>query len=136
MTALADPIVTARPSKTALIVGWILSLLPALLLIFSAVMKLARPAPVVDGFRQFGYPDRLIVPLGVVELACAILYLIPRAATLGAILLTGYLGGAVATNVRVENPAFIMPFLCGVVLWLGLFLRDRRLRVLLPLRKP
>jgi uncharacterized membrane protein YphA (DoxX/SURF4 family) len=135
MTALAEPL-TARPSKGALIAGWILSLLPALLLIFSAVMKFAKPPSVIDGFHQFGYPDRLIVPLGIVELACAILFLIPRTATLGAVLLAGYLGGAVATNVRVGNPAFIAPFLCGVVLWLGLFLRDRRLRVLLPLRQP
>ena len=119
-----------------LIAGWILGLLPALLLLFSAVMKFAKPPAVVDGFHKFGYPDRLIVPLGVVEFACAILYLIPRTATLGAVLLTGYLGGAVATNVRVGDPSFIMPALCGVVLWLGLFLRDRRLRVLLPFRQP
>lgn len=131
--------VELRPSSTskaARIAGWILSLLPALLLIFSAVMKFAKPPSVVDGFRQFGYPEHLIVPLGVVELVCAALYLFPRTATLGAVLLAGYLGGAVATNVRVGSSAWIMPLLCGVLLWLGLFLRDRRLRELLPVARP
>lgn len=123
---------TSRVSKAARIAGWILGLLPALLLIFSAVMKFAKPPSVVDGFHQFGYPDRVIVPLGVVELVCALLYLFPRTATLGAVLLAGYLGGAVATNLRVGNPAWVMPLLCGVLLWLGLFLRDRRVRELLP----
>jgi uncharacterized membrane protein YphA (DoxX/SURF4 family) len=133
--AAAEPSAN-RVSKTAVIAGWILGLLPALLLIFSAVMKFAKPPSVTEGFHQFGYPESVIVPLGVVELVCAILYLIPRTATLGAILLAGYLGGAVATNVRVSNPAWIMPLLCGVLLWLGLFLRDRRLRALIPFAQP
>jgi hypothetical protein len=133
MTVLAEPI-TPRASKASLIVGWILGILPVLLLLFSAAMKFARPSSVVEGFHKFGFTDPLIVPLGVVELACTILYLIPRTAVLGAVLLTGYFGGAIATQVRVGDPTFVMPALCGVLLWLGLFLRDRRLRVLLPLR--
>ena len=115
--------------------GWIIGILPCLLLIFSAAMKLAKPPAVVQGFKQFGYPEKLLLVLGIIELTCTILYLIPRTAVLGAILLTGYLGGATATHARVLDPSFIMPVLCGVLLWLGLFLRDRRLRELLPLRK-
>ncbi|HSU68020.1 MAG TPA: DoxX family protein [Tepidisphaeraceae bacterium] len=109
-------------------------MLPVFALLFSAAMKLARPPAVIEGFHKFGYPDHLIRVLGVVELACAIIYLIPRTAVLGAVLCTGYLGGAVATHARMDDPQFVMPFLCGVLLWLGLFLRDRRLRELLPFR--
>lgn len=135
MTALAEPI-TARVSKGSLWAGWILGLLPVALLLFSASGKVLHAGAVVEGFHKFGYADRVILPLGIVEVACAVLYLIPRTAVLGAVLLTGYLGGAVATHFRIGDPAFVMPALCGVVLWLGLFLRDRRLRVLLPLRQP
>ena len=107
--------------------------LPALLMVFSAVMKLLKPATVVQGCAQFGIPESHIIPLGIVELACTILYVIPRTSVLGAILLTGYLGGATATTARVGE-AFIMPVTVGVVLWGGLFLRDPRLRALIPLR--
>jgi len=77
----------------------------------------------------------MLLTLGIVEASCAILYLIPRTAVLGAILVTGYLGGAVATHARVGDPAFITPALLGVIAWLGLFLRDRRVRALIPLRR-
>lgn len=97
-------------------------------------MKLARTKQVVDGFQQMGYMDSLAVPLGIVELVCTLLYVIPQTAVLGAILLTGYLGGATATHLRVNEP-FIAPVVVGVLVWLGLYLRDTRLRALAPLRK-
>jgi hypothetical protein len=119
-------------SKAASIVGWILGVLPALLLVMSAVMKLMKVPDVVKGMGELGYSERLLRPLGVVELCCAVIYLFPRTGVLGAILMTGYLGGATATNVRVGNAGFFLPALLGVVAWLGLYLRDRRLRELVP----
>jgi hypothetical protein len=123
-----------RPSKAARIVGWILSLLPAPLLIMSAVMKFALPPVVVEGNKKAGWPDRLMTPLGIVELTVLLIYLVPQTAVLGAILLTGYLGGAIATHVRIGEP-FVIPASLGVLIWLGLYLRDRRVRQLIPLRK-
>ncbi|WP_437203653.1 DoxX family protein [Planctomicrobium sp. SH664] len=114
--------------------GRVLSTLVVLLLLMSAVMKLARAQPVLEGMPKMGYPVELAVPLGVVELVCTLLYVFPWTRTLGAILLTGYLGGATATHLRVSEP-FIGPVMIGVVTWLGLFLRDSRLRVLLPFQK-
>ena len=124
----------APASKGMLWAGRVVSAVPVLLLLMSAVMKFARPPAVVEGFVKFGYPERLLIILGIVELTCTILYLIPQTAVLGAILLTGYLGGATATHVRIGDPAFIVAVLCGVMVWLGLFLRDRRLRALIPVR--
>jgi Mn2+/Fe2+ NRAMP family transporter len=85
---------------------------------------------------KFGYPEQLILVLGIVEMCCAILYVIPRTSVIGAILMTGYLGGATATHVRLEDPAFIAPIIVGILVWLGLLLREPRLRPLLPLRSP
>ncbi len=127
---------TTQPTSTSqrmLWAGRILSVLPALLLLFSATMKLIKPAPVIQGFTQLGYQENVILSLGILELACTVIYLIPRTAALGAILLTGYLGGATATHVRVGDP-FFMTIVAGVLLWGGLYLRDERLRALLPLR--
>jgi hypothetical protein len=124
----------APVSRKALWAGYILSALPVLLLLFSAIVKLVKPAPVVQGFAHFGYPESLVLKLGILELACTILYLIPRTSILGAILLTSYLGGATATNVRVGDP-FLAPVIVGVLVWGGLFLRDRRLQALIPLRR-
>jgi hypothetical protein len=127
--------VSAAPGSQKLAwAGRIVSALPALLLIFSGVMKLARPAPVLEGFAQFGYSESVIIGIGIVELACVAIYLIPRTAVLGAILLTGYLGGAVATHVRVADP-YYGPIIVGILVWGGLYLRDARLRAILPLRK-
>lgn len=110
-----------------------MSWLPSLLLAFSAVMKLAKPQPVLDGFAQYGIPASLISPIGVIQLICVAIYLIPRTAVLGAILLTGYAGGAILTNLRVgKTPDALMLVVLGVLLWGGLFLRDRRLRALIP----
>lgn len=123
-----------RPSKAALIVGWIMSILPSLGLLFSGVLKLIKPQMVVDEFVRLGYSANLARPIGIVELGCVVLYLIPRTSILGAILVTGYLGGAVATHVRIGEQ-FVGPVIFGVVVWLGLFLREPRLRTLIPLRR-
>ena len=115
--------------------GRIISSLPVLLLLFSGVMKLMKPAPVMQGFARFGYPESLVLGIGIVDLACTVVYVIPRTSVLGAILLTGYLGGATATQVRIGDPTFFAPIVLGVLLWAGLFLRDDRLRALIPLRR-
>lgn len=113
--------------------GRIVSSVPVLVLIMSAVMKIATPPPVVEGFAHLGLPVTLAFGLGVLELACTAIYVIPRTAVLGAILLTGYLGGAVVAHLRVGDP-FIGPLIFGALIWAGLFLREQRLRALMPLR--
>ena len=113
--------------------GWVLGVLPALMLLFSGVMKLTKSDEVVKGFTHLGWDERLALALAIVEIGSTVLYLIPRTTVLGAILLTGYLGGAIATHVRIGEQ-FFMPALLGVLLWGGLYLRDARLRALLPLR--
>jgi hypothetical protein len=101
----------------------------------SAGMKFAQPPQVIETFTgKFGYHQEALVALGVIELLCAVLYAIPRTAVFGAVLMTGYLGGAVATHVRVAD-MFVVPLLLGVVAWGGLYFRDQRVRNLLPLRK-
>jgi hypothetical protein len=125
----------AQVSKGTLWAGRIMSGLPALFLLFGGVMDLVKPPAVVAGTLQMGYPESVILGLGIAVLACTILYLIPRTSILGAILLTGYLGGAVATHVRVgENSKIVFPILFAVLLWGGLYLREARLRALVPLR--
>jgi hypothetical protein len=126
---------TVAVSKKAIWAGRIISALPALLLVFSATMKIMKPPAVVQGFTKFGYPEWLILVIAVLELSCTVIYLIPRTSILGAILLTGYLGGATATHVRICDPSFVMPVLAGVLVWLGLFLRDGRVRALIPLKR-
>ena len=123
----------AAESKKMLWVGRITSALPVLVLFLSGVMMLVKPASVMVEFVRLGYPERLALGIGIIELACAIVYVIPRTSILGAILLTGYLGGATATHVRIGDP-FYLPLVFGVLVWLGLYLRDERLRTLLPLR--
>jgi len=119
-------------SRTGLWAGRILSGLPALFLLVDGAMKLVKPEVVVRTTVGLGYAETAIVPLGVVLLACVILYVIPRTAVLGAILLTGYLGGAVATHVRAGNGPFeiLFPVGLGALLWAGLVVRDDRLRAL------
>jgi hypothetical protein len=109
-------------------------MLPVLLLLLSGAMKLVKPAPVVEGFAQLGYSPDLALGIGIVEIICTALYVIPQTTVLGAILLTGYLGGATATHLRVGDP-YYAPIIVGVLVWLGLFLRDARLRALIPWRK-
>jgi hypothetical protein len=124
---------TTPASKKMLWAGRILSSLPVLLFAFTATFCLLNPAAAAQGFAHYGYPDGAMLPITFVELACAIVYAIPRTAVLGAILMTGYLGGATATHARVGEP-FYLPIIVGIVVWLGLFLRDARLRALIPVR--
>jgi hypothetical protein len=129
-----QPITQTYPvSKKALWGGYIISALPVLLLLLSAIMKFIKPPPVVEGFAHLGLPESLALGLGILEFACTIVYVIPQTSVVGAILLTGYLGGATVTHLRVGDP-FLMPVLLGVLVWGGLFLRDPRLRALIPLR--
>jgi hypothetical protein len=127
----------AAPSKGRLWTGRILSTLIVLFLLLDSIMKFFKPAPVLEACARLGWPTNLIVVLGAVLLVCTVFYSIPATSVLGAILLTGYLGGAVAIHVRNGSPLFsqaLFPIYMGVVLWLGLFLRDERLRTLLPWR--
>ena len=122
------------PSKTRMWAGRIISALIVVLLFMDAVMKIVKARPSVEGTVQLGYPESVVFRIGVVLLICTILYLIPRTAVLGAVLLTGYLGGAVATQVRVGNPLFthvLFPVYVGVMVWGGLYLRDNRVRALI-----
>jgi len=111
-----------------------MSAIPVLMLLFSAVLKFLKPPAVIEGFTRLGLPGDLILGLGILETACTVVYLIPKLAVLGAILLTGYLGGATLTHLRVGDP-FIAPVALGVLVWGGLFLREPRLRALIPLRR-
>ena len=118
--------------------GIILSALPVLFVLFDGAIHLMVIPPVVQAFTQLGYPVSTSRALGVIELVCIVLYLIPRTSVLGAVLLTGYLGGAVATNLRVGSPLFshtLFPVYVGVLAWGGLFLRDERVRALIPVRR-
>src|SRR3569832_1079365 len=115
--------------------GRVLSALPALAMALSATMKLVGSPQVVEGMAKFGYSANQMVPIGILELTCVIVYLVPRTAVLGGILMAAYLGGATATGYRVGDPTFFLPALLGVVAWLGLYLREPRLRALTPLRK-
>lgn len=120
-------------SKHMLWVSYIMSTLPVLMLLFSGIMKLIKPPSVMEGFAHLGYDESVALGLGVVELLATLLYIIPRTSVLGAILLTGYLGGATATHLRIGEP-FQMAILLGVFVWGGLYLRDERLRLHIPLR--
>jgi len=114
-----------------LLAGRIISGFVALFLLADGVLRTAHFAPYVDGLVQFGYPAHLATPIGVTLTVCTLLYLVPRTAVVGAILLTGYLGGATATHVRVENPFYLFAVAFGVLVWAGLYLREPRLRALL-----
>ena len=122
-------------SKANLWIGRILGGLIALFLLFDGAMKLVKPAFVVEGTLKYGYSESTLIPLGIVLVISTILYLVPSTSVLGAILLTGYLGGAVATHVRAGEGPFpiFFPVVFGALLWLALYLRDLRLRALVPL---
>lgn len=115
-------------------VGWILTIAAAGMFIMSGVMKFLKPPELIEGLQKFGWDMKLVPALAIVELASTLLFMIPQTAVLGAVLLTGYLGGAIATHVRVEDQFFI-PIILGVVVWAALWLRESRLRSILPLRK-
>jgi hypothetical protein len=109
-----------------------------LFMLFDGVSKIALESHVVEATTRIGYPIDVIRPLGVISLACTLLYAIPRTSILGAILLTGYLGGAVASKVRIEDPMFssvLFGVYFGLLVWGGLFLRHKRLRALIPIKR-
>ena len=117
--------------------GRIMSGVAVLFLLFDSVGKVLKLAPVVEGTTQLGYPVSVLLGIGTVELLCLVVYMIPRTSILGAILLTGYLGGAVATHVRIGSPLFshvLFPIYVAVLIWGGLYLRDERPRTVMPLR--
>ena len=126
------------PARKRLIAGYVLTALVDLFLAFDTVMKVLTLAPAVQGTTELGYPVDAVFTIGVIELACLVLYLMPRTAVLGALLLTGYLGGAIATHVRVGSPLVfytLFPIYVALMMWGGLYLRETRLRELLPLRR-
>ena len=120
-------------SNRACWAGRIISALPVLLMGVGGVFMLVNPTPMLKTFSELGYSASLARPIACVEVACVIIYLVPQTAVLGAILLTGYLGGATASHVRAGQP-FSLPVAVGVLVWLGLYLRDSRLRALIPWR--
>jgi hypothetical protein len=131
---MSTPDQTASVSKAVLWTGRVFTALPVAMLLFSAAGKFSGAPELAKGFEHLGWPIGLAFALGVVELVATVLYAIPRTSVLGAILITGYLGGAIATHVRIGEP-FILQALFGVLAWGGLYLRDPRLRVLIPLRR-
>jgi len=125
---------TAPISKRGLRAGEILSGIAVLFLLFDSVIKVMVIAPVTESFSQLGYPVSVARGIGLLELICLAVYVVPRTSIIGAILLTGYLGGAVATHVRVGSPLLthvLFPLYIAVLLWGGLFLRDERVRALI-----
>lgn len=128
-----NPTIIQR-SRKAIWTGRILSGIAVLFLAFDAAMKLFAMAPAVETTGQLGYPASTLLPIGIIQVVCLILYLIPRTAVLGAVLWTGYLGGAIATHVRVGSPLFshiLFPIYIAALLWGGLWLRDRRVAALI-----
>jgi len=127
---------TSTASKVMYWSGWVVTILPVFVLTMSGVMKLAQPAGMAADIEKLGWTMRLMVPLAIIELGSASLYLIPQTSVLGAILVTGYLGGATATHMRIDDPLMniVAPVIIGALAWLGLFLRDSRIRELIPVR--
>lgn len=131
---------TVVPSKARLLTGRILTTLVALFLVMDIVFKFIRPIPpqVLQSMNQLGFQTGMLTAIGILLLVCTALYVIPATSILGAVLLTGYLGGAVSMHVRVGNPLFgniLFPVYVGILMWAGLCLRETRLLALLPLRK-
>jgi hypothetical protein len=127
-----------RRSISATTVGRIVTALPVLFLAFDTAVKFSHADVVAQTMNQLGYAPGSAPIIGILEIVCLAIYLIPSTAVLGAVLLTGYLGGAIASHVRVGNPLFsheLFPTYIAALLWLGLYLREARLRALLPLRK-
>ena len=125
---------TNTSSKKMKITGWVLSILAILLLLADGFGKLIKPEPVVKATLELGYPENTITTIGILLIICAIIYAIPRSALIGAILLTGFLGGAIATHFRINNPLFshtLFPVYVLLLIWLGLYLRNASLRKLL-----
>ena len=124
-------------SKGRLWTGRIISALVVLFLLFDSITKVLKVRAVIEASAQLGFPVSAIVTIGVILLVCTVLYVIPQTAVLGTILLTGFLGGAVAANIRIGNPIFntLFPIIFAALVWTGIFLREPRLSTLVPLRK-
>ena len=121
-------------TKKMLWAGYVVSALPVAVFVFSAVMKFSKAEEPMKGYLELGWSPNAAVCLGITELVCTLIYVIPRTTILGAILLTGYMGGAIATHARIGQ-AFYLQILIGVLVRLGPFLRDSRLRALIPWRR-
>jgi hypothetical protein len=135
-----NAVTTARASASPAVrwTGRILTGLPVFFLLFDSVIKIMQIAPVIESFGQLGYPVDLARPIGIIQLACLLVYVVPRTSVLGAVLLTGYLGGAVATHVRIGSPLAshtLFPIYIGALLWGALLLRDERLRAIVTGRR-
>jgi hypothetical protein len=128
---------TSTQPKAMTWTGWVITVLIVLMMTVSGTMKILNPPQLAEQFTgKFGYPGDMTLYLGIVEISCVVLYLIPPTAILGAVLLTGYLGGAIATHVRIHDDfSIIPPAVIGVFVWLAVFLRDPRVRALLPVRR-
>ncbi len=125
-------------SRAKMIAGWVMTGLVGVFMLFDATIHFLKPKMVVDSFIMLGYSPDVSVTIAMLGLLCALLYLIPRTSVLGAVLLTGYLGGAVATNLRVGAPLFaniLFPVYVGIVAWGGLYLRDASVRAMMPVRR-
>ena len=134
MEAIGD---SRQESRARMWIARALSGVAILFVLFDSTIHLMVIQPVVDSFNELGYPVDLSVTLGIIELACLVLYVIPRTAVLGSILLTGYLGGAIAIQLRIHAPLFsttLFPIYIGVMLWGGLYLRDGFVQRIIPLR--
>jgi DoxX-like protein len=128
----------ASIGKKQLVASYILTAFVGLFLTFDTVLKVLRLAPAIQGTTELGYPADSVLVIGLIELVCLGLYLVPRTSVLGALLLTGYLGGAIATHVRVGSPLMthiLFPIYVALMVWGGLYLRETRLRDLLPVRR-
>lgn len=130
---MSETLAVEAPKRWLPWVGRAISALPAALILFSASLKITSSPLMVDGLGKAGFSPGMVTAIGVLELTCLAIYLVPPTAVLGALLLTGYLGGAVVTHLRVGQP-FTMPVVIGVLVWAGLYLRDARVRAILPLR--
>jgi len=125
------------PTKKRSIAGYVLTAFVALFLTFDTVLKVLQLAPAMQGTTELGYPASAVLVIGVIELVCLVLYLVPQTSVLGALVLTGYLGGAIATHVRIGSPLLthiLFPIYVALMVWGGLYLRESRLRALLPFR--
>src|SRR5688572_28826961 len=124
--------------RTTLVAGYVLTGVVALFLTFDTIIKVLRLAPAIQGTTALGYQADAVLPIGMAELVCLVLYLVPQTAVLGAVVLTGYLGGAIATHVRMGSPLLshtLFPIYVALIAWGGLYLRERRLRELVPFRR-
>jgi hypothetical protein len=135
--ATASSIETHPVSKMRLWIGWILTVLTGLFLLFDAAGKLMMPSFVVEAFARLGFPTSLGVRIGIILAVCTVVYLIPRTAVLGAVLTTGFLGGAIAIQMRAGSPLFetVFPILFAILMWAGIYLREPRLGAVMPWRR-